>query len=97
MDKSDPGNPDKRYILKAALKGSQEAANISKVHALQSPRSHIVPAELVECEHCVLVIMPYLTVFPMAPGSYDSMQLLNVFTKLMEVSRVHALIIVMLC
>ena len=83
---ADKTDPNKRYMLKTVVKGSQEAANFLKFHTLRSPHNCIVPAEVVECENCLLIIMPFLTVFIMAAGFLNQTRLLSCFTTVMKVS-----------
>ena len=84
MDKNDP---EKHYIVKAVKKESQEALNLKRFHALRElPRNPVVPAELVECENCLLVIMPCLRTFSTAIGILKQRYIFECFATIMEVS-----------
>lgn len=89
MDKADP---DKRYIVKAVKKDSDEAANFKRLHALRCCQNRIVPAELLECDNSLLVVMPFLTVFTLAHGLTRT-RLFGLFTQLMEVSACTSLVV----
>ena len=72
-------------MLKALIKDSEEARNFVKFHSLRSPRNRIILADVVECEHSVLVIMPFLTSFNVGWMRPDAETFFYFFAQIIEV------------
>lgn len=73
-------------MLKALVKGSEEDKNFRKFHGLRSSRNHIIQADIVECENCVMLIMPRLTRYNFGWMQASSTKFFDFIAQIIEVS-----------
>ncbi|TCD63754.1 hypothetical protein EIP91_004969 [Steccherinum ochraceum] len=76
---------EKFFVAKAIPKDSSEVAVLRVLLELPGSGNRTVPAELVECQHSTLVIMPFLDTLLMASPKYVSMErYFHLFTQIIE-------------
>ena len=73
-------------MLKALVKDSEEAKNFKTFCGLRSSRNHIVHAEVVECDHSDLVIMPFLSSFRLGWKKAAPAKFFDFLSQVIEVS-----------
>ncbi|TCD63753.1 hypothetical protein EIP91_004968 [Steccherinum ochraceum] len=73
------------FVAKAVPKDSSEVSVLRSLQAITCLRNRTIPAELVDCQHSTVVIMPFLDTLRMASPEYVTMeQYLYLFTQIIE-------------
>ncbi|TCD67072.1 hypothetical protein EIP91_000585 [Steccherinum ochraceum] len=73
------------FVAKATPRDSSEAAVLRSLIETPHCENRVVPAELVDCQHSTLVIMPFLRTLLLASPEYVTVeQYLHLFTQMIE-------------